>query len=200
MKIKDAHPYVRAMEDIKRRIDTIKACADGRARLTGPARIEFAALQLRMVLEMIALASLAANKELFEQQSMRFEKHWHPKDIIRDLERLNPRFYPIPFRVSKTDEMGGWNHSLLSGGYLRKEELIEVHGRCGDVLHARNPFGKPIGYEEFLSDIIEWTNKVVTLLNSHEIWLLGDDHFHVVQMSKEGSDAVHMLTFQRVDA
>ena len=199
MEIKDTHPYTRAMEQIKRRVDTINACSDGRARLAGPPRVESAALQLRMVLELIALASLAANKELFQQQSLRFEKHWHPADIIKDLEKLNPKFYPIPFRSSEPDSAGIRNHGPISESYLTKEELVEVHGRCGNLLHARNPFGKLIDYDSFLADIITWTNKVITLLNTHEIWLVGDGHFHVVHMTEEGNDTVRMYTFQRVD-
>jgi hypothetical protein len=81
-----------------------------------------------------------------------------------------------------------------------KAELVEVHGRCGNVLHARNPFGKHIDYDQVLADVIAWTNKAVALLNCHEIWLIGDEHFHVVHMAEEGHDAVRMYTFQRVDA
>ncbi|QBB72011.1 hypothetical protein ELE36_17480 [Pseudolysobacter antarcticus] len=198
MEIKDTHPYVRAMEQIKRRVDTINACSDGRVRLSGPPRVECAALQLRMVLELIALASLAANKELFQKQSIRFEKRWHPGEIIKDLEKLNPRFYPIPFRSSEPDDSGVRSH-LPFDRFLSKDKLVEVHGRCGNVLHARNPFGKPIDYEKFLLDVLAWTNDVTSLLNTHEIWLLGDDHFHVVNMTEEGNDAVRMYTFQRSD-
>jgi hypothetical protein len=177
MEIKDTHPYIATMEQIKRRVDAINACSDGRAKLAGPPRVEFAALQLRMVLELIALASLAANKELFQKQSLRFEKHWRPSEIIKDLEKLNPKFYPIPFRASDHDPAGVRSHLPLTDGYLTKAELVEVHGRCGNLLHARNPFGKSLDYARFLSDIIAWTNKVVSLLSTHKIWLLGDGHF-----------------------
>ena len=200
MQIQDTHPYVQAMEQIKRRVEVIGACATDKIGLTGAARIETAVLQLRMVLELIALASLTANKELFEQQSMRFEKHWHPADILRDVEKLNPKFFPIPFRTSEPDARGVKNHVPLSDGFLTKAELIEVHGRCGSLLHARNPFAKPINYEQFMSNVLLWTNKVVTLLSTHEIWLLGDEHFHVVHMTEEGDDSVRMYTFERVGA
>jgi hypothetical protein len=49
-----------------------------------------------MILELIALASLAANKSIFEQNQLKFSKHWHPTDILRDIERINPGFYPHP--------------------------------------------------------------------------------------------------------
>ena len=152
-----------------------------------------------MVLELVALASLAANKELFEQQSLRFEKHWHPAEIIKDLDRINPRFFPVPFNAGDPDEQGVRNHEPIAKGCLTREQLVEVHGRCGNILHARNPFGKAIDYQAFMSDIMTWTNKVVALLSNHEIWLLGDEHFYVVHMTEENNDAVHMYTFERVN-
>jgi len=200
MEIKDPLPYIDIMEQIKRRIDAINVCAEGRTGLLGPPRVESAALQLRMVLELIALASLAANKELFEQQSLRFEKHWHPADIIKDLEGLNPKFYPTPIRMGEPDSNGVKRHVALTEGYLTKNELVEAHGRCGNILHARNPFGKSPNYDDFLAKVITWTAKVVALLNAHEIWLVGDDHFHVVHMTEHDNQSVRMYTFQRVDS
>jgi aspartate/methionine/tyrosine aminotransferase len=81
---------------------------------------------------------------------------------------------------------------------LTKEELIEAHGRCGNVLHARNPFGKVVDYDEFLRRVIDWTNRVLTLLNCHEVWLICDEHFHVVHMKEHDHDEVRMYTFDRV--
>src|SRR3546814_13621578 len=104
MRIRDTMPYVKVMEEIKRRTFVINACLEDETNLTGPPRVELAALQLRMTLELIALGSLAANKELFELQSMRFEKHWHQSEIIKDLEKLNPSFYTVPFKDRKSVE------------------------------------------------------------------------------------------------
>src|SRR3546814_8783856 len=127
---------------------------------------------LRMTLELIALGSLAANKELFELQSMRFEKHWHPSEIIKDLEKRNPSFYPVPFKAKDRDCKGVIKHDAVAGEYLTKDELVKVHGICGNVLHARNPFGKPIDHESFAKDIAGWIEKVIRLLNSHR----SDEH------------------------
>ncbi|MBB5358033.1 hypothetical protein HDE76_001239 [Rhodanobacter sp. ANJX3] len=200
MEITDTRPYITAMEQVKRRVDVILACNDGRLALNGPPRVETAALQLRMTLETIALASLAANKELFQQQSLRFEKHWKPSEIIRDLERLNPRFYPTPIREGEPDAGGVRTHEPLLDGFLTKDELLEAHGRCGDLLHTRNPFRPTLDYSAALTNVVAWTHKVIRLLNAHEIRLLGEDHFHLVHMSVHGNDSVHMYTFAKVDA
>jgi hypothetical protein len=188
MQIQGTQPYITAMEQIKRRVDVINACTDGRLKLKGSPLVETAVLQLRMVLETIALASLTANKEIFQLQSLQFEKHWHPGNIVKDLERINPRFYPNPIRESEPDERGIRDHEPLIDGFLTSKELIEVHGRCGDILHARNPFRPSIDYDAFFSKVIFWTNRVVNLLNTHEIRLLGDEHFYLVHMSEQDND------------
>jgi hypothetical protein len=200
LEIKDTMPYVGVMEEIKRRVDVIHAFLDDKTNILGPPQVESAALQLRMVTELIVLASLAANRELFERQSMRFEKHWHPVEIIRDLEQLNPNFYPKPIRSGEPDSSEIHPHIPLEDGYLTADELVEVHGRCGNLLHARNPFGKAIDYEGYAERIADWTARAVRLLNVHEIRLLGDDHFYLVNMTEHGRDAVFMYTFERVPA
>ena len=200
MEIVDTEPYKKAMEEIKLRADVIKACLDGRAKLSGPPRIESAALQLRMIFELIALASLAANKELFAKQSQRFEKHWHPSAIIKNLEKINPNFYPEPISVSEPDSLGIRTHDRSLSGYLTKEELVEAHGKLGNILHSRNPFAKKIDYEQYAKQIILLTNKVVALLATHQIRLLGDEHFYFVLMAEHDRDVVCIYPFQRVDA
>jgi hypothetical protein len=131
---------------------------------------------------------------------MRFESHWHPSAIIKDLERLNPNFYPKPVKAAAPDSSGVIGHEALTEGFLTKTQLVEVHGRCGNILHARNPFGKPIDYAAYEADILAWTNLAGALLNTHEIRLLGEDHFYLVNMTELGRDAVFMYTFERIGA
>ena len=59
-------------------------------------QIESMVLQVRMITELIALGSLAANKPLFEENLQKFKNLYHPKEILRDIEKLNPKFYPEP--------------------------------------------------------------------------------------------------------
>jgi hypothetical protein len=53
-------------------------------------------LQVRMITELIALASLAASKSIFEKNQRKFQKHWDPVKILKDVESLNRNFYPRP--------------------------------------------------------------------------------------------------------
>ena len=59
-------------------------------------KVETIALQIRTVTEFIALAALAANKPLFEQEGDKFKEFWNAERIFRDIAEKNPDFYPKP--------------------------------------------------------------------------------------------------------
>jgi hypothetical protein len=197
MMITDTAPYIRVMEEIKRRVSVVDAFQSGVINaIYVPTNVESMILQIRMITELIALASLSANKELFESNSMKFEKHWKPIDILRDLEKLNPSYYPKPIKETAVNSPDGIvEHQPITEGFLTKEDLVELHGRCGDLLHAKNPFGKQANYRYYLDNIPIWLSKIIKLLNCHEIRLLGDEHFHLVHMREEGHDSIRMYTF-----
>lgn len=51
-------------------------------------------LQLRKALELIAFASLAANKDAYAAVFPTFAEDWKAKRILERIERINPEFYP----------------------------------------------------------------------------------------------------------
>jgi hypothetical protein len=115
---------------------------------------------------------------------------------------LNPNFYPKPV-IEKPSQTLGVVSDLheLSSGFLTKDELVEIHGRCGNVLHARNQYGKKLNYSKFVNDIPAWLGKITKLLDCHKIHLLDDNRrFYLVHMKEDQDDCVHMYTFQLVDA
>jgi hypothetical protein len=154
-----------------------------------------------MILELIALASLAANKPLFEENRKKFHKHWNPSDILRDIEALNSGYYPKPIREVSSQRKGVVNDLVpMEGGFLTKSELVSIHGRTGNILHARNPFGKELSYEEYETQIPVVMEKIRLLLNCHQIQLLGEqDFFYLVHMKEAGDERVHYYKFERAE-
>ena len=70
--------YYNCLYEIKRRIEVIAAHIN--RELTERYKIvevEFICLQFRKILELIALLSLVANKELYAEQHSKFRKHYH---------------------------------------------------------------------------------------------------------------------------
>jgi hypothetical protein len=188
----DTNSYIAVMAEVKRRIAVVDSFLNGKStalyRETG---IECMILQLRMTMELIALGSLAANKELFEQQKKKFEKHWNPADILRDIEALNPHFYPRPVQQVPANEPGIKTNLVdIKSGFLTQADLIEIHGRCGNLLHANNPYRKGRDYDLYERFLPTWRKKVVSPLNSHVIRLLSADRMYLVQMGRDGKPTV----------
>lgn len=198
----DINAYTAVMEEIKRRTTVIFALLKYEIKMIyEPTQIESIVLQIRMITELVALASLAANKPIFEENKKKFDKHWHPNKILKDVEDLNPDFYPQPLKEIPSKKEGVKNELVnLDEGFITRSELVEVHGRCGNLLHARNPFGKSADYKYYSKAAPRWMNRIMKLLNTHKVRLLDDDRFYLVHMKEARDDRVHMYTFERIDA
>ena len=96
--------YLQEMWYVKKRIDAIRYIVTHKqTTLFQFTNIEFMTLQIRKIIEHIAMGNLVANKELYEEYSTKFSSNWNAKYIFRDLERLNPKFYPIPVKTVGTN-------------------------------------------------------------------------------------------------
>ena len=196
----DTKAYITVMEEIKRRTEAVFALLNKEISMVYRATsVESMVLQVRIITELVALASLSANKAIFEKDRKKFKKQWHPDKILGDVEKLNPNFYPVPII-----EVPSGNSRIESGliemktGFMKRDELIEVHGRCGNLLHAENPFGKGLDYDYYEKMVPTWMDQIRNLLNCHMIKLLNGDRFYLVHMQEERDNCVHMYTFDRI--
>lgn len=83
-------------------------CVERKTTLFPITNIEFMTLQIRKIIEHIAMGNLIANKELYEEYSAKFSSNWNARYIFRDLERLNFKFYPEPVKSDYTKEVEEW--------------------------------------------------------------------------------------------
>jgi hypothetical protein len=92
--------YCNCMEEIKRRVEVINTIIQ--KRYTTPfqaTNIELICLQIRSILELIALGSLVTDEDEYKKQSRRLAKdEWNAKVILNEIEKINPKFYPEPVR------------------------------------------------------------------------------------------------------
>ena len=153
-------------------------------------KVETIALHIRTVIEFIALASLVANKSLFEQESDKFKEFWKAELIFRDIEKKNPNFYPRPIEpihMTGIDDIDQ-NIRFIEDGYMTRDMCLEVHQKCCDFLHAQNPFAgdQNRDYERFLNQVPDWINLIVKLFDYHVFRLVGSNSFYVVHMHDDG--------------
>jgi hypothetical protein len=192
--------YANVMTEIKRRSRVIDHFVSGKsAAIYMPTTAETIGLQFRKTFELIAFASLTANKKLYATAYANFSKHWEAAKLIGNLRRLNPDFYPVPIIV--TPDPGPGIKSEFADrkeGFLTASQLITAHGRCGNLLHAANPFGKGIDYEFYYQSFVEWQTLVIGLLNFHKVQLPNEPYFWFIQMGDFSNDNVSYNIFTRV--
>jgi len=196
----DIQAYTEVMEEIRRRTEVVSALFSGRATVMYKVtQVESMVLQVRMIAELIAFASLAANRQVFEENQRNFKKTWDLAKLMKDIQKLNPGFYPKPVLEVPSKTPGVKNDLVdVTSGFMGRDELVEVHGRCGGLLHARNPYGDPIRCEDFELLIPTWMEKIKKLLNCHVVQLLGNTRLYIVHMKESHDDRVHVHTFERV--
>ena len=165
-----------------------------------PTTTETICLQFRKILELIAFISLIANKSQYSAVHKNFESHWNAELLLKDLARINPRFYPQPIKEEPSETPGVKKLLVhITDGYLSKEEFVHIYKKCGGMLHAINPFGSKTGYHYFNKSFPEWRDKLILLLNCHLVQLLGQDIFWLIHMHERGNELVHGYEFAPAD-
>lgn len=180
--------YAASMKEIKLRTEVIDLFLSGQlgARYV-PTTVETVGLQFRKIFELIAFASLVANREQYSRAYADFANHWQLAKLVKNLRRINRDFYPKPV-LEVPSKMPGTLHGLKDRDqdYLTEDELIEAHGRCGALAHSANPFAGAIDYDFYRTIFPVWREKVINLLNNHKVHLLGDTGFWIIHMHEEG--------------
>lgn len=194
----DIVKYCDLMEEIKLRVNVVNFFLSGQGHaLYEPPTLDSACLQLRKILELVAFGSLVANKDAYTSVYAKVSKAWNAGDLLRELEKVNPDFYPVPV-VEVPSNIPGVKlaHQKRQGDYLTKSDFQDVYGRCGVMAHAANPYAKGIDYTYYRQMLPRWQGQIVNLLNNHEIHLLNIPGMYVIHMKEDGDDKVHYYKFE----
>jgi hypothetical protein len=181
---KDLRKYFGCMEAIKARLAILDALGSGQKPLS---HIEFdreiVAIQFRKTLELLAFASMVANRAEYERAYADFASHWNPKDLFSQLELVNADFYPQAFKVGSIDPNGVKHLVPLKGGFLTKPQFITLYDRCGGILHSRNPYSEKQTSWFKEPDIQKWVKHIRTLLRFHRARMYGHSGGWLVTMN-----------------
>jgi hypothetical protein len=187
------------MEEVKKRTEVVRAFLSGKSKtLYKQTTAESICLQVRKILELIALASLVANKEEYAKVRLNFAKNYHAKWIFNTIETINPKFYPCPTKqVFDSARKKVIRVEEVKSGFLTRLELECIYDRCGGLLHAENPFGAKKDIDNFLKVVPQWMNKIIKLLEHHQIQLVNDSQQLWVIMNGKADKKVHVTLFRR---
>jgi hypothetical protein len=159
--------YAFCMANIQQRIEVINSIA--LEYTVSMPIVEFIALQLRKILESIALSTLVANVELYKEKRKSFYKDWNARGIMDDLSKINENFYPLPVEtILATPSQNIGSLPIKEYGFLKKERYIEAYNFCSNILHTENPFSiKDRNHHNEMNTLFVYCKEAVELLSSH---------------------------------
>jgi len=162
--------------------------------------IEFAALQLRKMIEVIGFACMTADLEQYQSVRPAFVKDWNFSDIMKRLRNLNPRCVPIPILlIGQTDQPK--NYHLLANEQASQtvDILIESHGRLGTLMHADNPFGNRPNYDDEYRNLVKLSFDIKELVWRHIYLQAENKGGYIVEMGNVSDDEVRIKLFEAQD-
>lgn len=153
--------------------------------------IENICLQIRKLLELIAMSSLIMNKEAFEKAEKSFKNMWNAKLILKDIKRIHPQFFPMSISgtLSK-DDKGTWVMGEITHEPLNEDSFCKIYDKCGAALHIPNPFSENEQlFHELGEKIPIWLDKIYLTMENHMVFLYGTDLAYAVQFNSLDLDA-----------
>jgi hypothetical protein len=171
--------YANFIHEVAERLDLIASVTSGKLSISEMLAQEICYLQLRMICECIALSCLVAHGDISDITLDEFWNKYKADDIIKRLSELHIEFFPKPklftFIAPNTLYPVGEVRieDKLSPPSLTRSELLSLYGRCGEFLHRsrfRSIEDRPPYKSVTLQPIVEWTGKIVSLLQTHMIF------------------------------
>lgn len=185
----DLEKYINVMTRVKLRIDEAKTllwtAKDERSGL-------YAAVQLRMAIEEVAVASFVGNRRVLENLNYSLRKvSW--KSVRKLLLELNALYWPKGItQVRHPDGQIEWTDA---DGRIEEEEVAEIWGRLSSLLHAANPYDEPINWPATIAYLREVTSRLILTLSEHILHLYGSTHLVCGQF---WSDPPNFYVFENV--
>lgn len=187
----DLAKYCQCMEEIKRRIDLVRLYVSGATLGREEFDYELISLNLRKILELIAFASLVANKEKYSAAHKKYLHEWRTNKLLENIEKLNPDFYPKALKPVEVLDNGVKHFPVSDKPFLSRAEFTKLLNLCNDILHAWNPYTPRERKVDFERHISEWVDKIQWLLDVHYVRLAGNKDVIVVVMHDQPDGKVH---------
>jgi hypothetical protein len=145
-------------------------------------------VQLRKSLELIALASMAANTTLYATAHAKFHEHWKATKILDGLAKLNPHFFPKAVRVAArsalSDGRDQVQFDVVKEDVLTRDDFISLYDTSSKVLHTRNPFSEKPEAITLSYPIPQCVRRIRNLVRMHMVVV--NDTAYLVQVPDRG--------------
>jgi Ni,Fe-hydrogenase III component G len=184
----DLERYGNVLAEIKYRIDLADKKLQDVAEIV---EFDSAALQLRKSIELIALATLAVNRQSVAQESSTIHrKNW--REACKVLRKVNPGFWPTPFQQGSGEEHQRVLNPL-DAPFLAEEHAGAAWGFLSNLVHASNPFAPMVIDQDLVSKVSAISTEVKNLLGLHTADLGNREHLVLAALSNDGHFDVVVL-------
>ena len=201
----DIQKYQQVMQRIKGRIEyinSIYSSAESMGKVS-VFMVETICLQLRMTIENIAVACIIANAGEMSEMANKLKKEYRPKEILKSLELINPKCYPIPMMENVSGSRGRFRdvNERPEGNWLAREEVTSEYGKLGNFVHEnlKNYSGHPIKFGEMYQKTKVLTSRICNLLSHHQVTVLDENRMYRVVFPPGTHDTVQVATFERLN-
>lgn len=183
--------YCKLMTRVKHRIlearQLVLTAKDERAAV-------YAAIQLRIAIEEVAVASFVGNRPVLETLNLGISKvSWQTSR--NRLKALNSEYWPTGVEVvTHPDGQIEW---LTKENRITESEVPEIWGKLSSLLHARNPFREKINWREIIEYEKTLVSRLTETLNEHVLHLYDSDHLLCGQF---WADPPHFYVFRALSA
>lgn len=178
--------YLSIMLEIEGRIQSIKDILNGNCRTTYlQTNIEFVALQLRQIFELIAFSSLVGHKQPYAAINTNISNLWRAKHILSKIENINPVFYPKPVIGVVNGKF-----KVVTGGYLTRKQLEKYYDLTSGFIHAENPFSYPKRSQKFYAKVPDIVKRIELLLDRHIVNFPSSESLYVFRVVENSTPLI----------
>jgi hypothetical protein len=169
----DLEIYCHNMAVVRDRINKVQTMMAGKMG-TGDKDMdaELIFLQLRKVIGGIVYALLSANKTEYSAQNAKFANHWRAKDMLAEMEAINPAFFPIALLEPLVYSPGFKYFDRVPDGFLTRDDMVFLYDGSSSVLHTRNPYSTKPETIDVKYTVQEWVSRFQKLLSAHATQLV----------------------------
>lgn len=189
--------YLGQMNYVKLRMDAISSILKKETTtLYKYTNVEFMVLQIRKIIEHLAMGNLIANKERYSEINEKFYKNWNAKLIFRDIERINSKFFPEPINIDKSGKIDKW---ITKENFMTQNDAINIYEKCSGFLHTSNPFGAQTEIDYYVRMIPIWYMQIINLTNTHLVHMEDGQHIFYICMKSEKTGKPSGNLFEKIE-
>jgi hypothetical protein len=180
----DMEKYEAVLTDIGERLRLV------RQLLEQPViRIEWIAIELRIVLELIVLGSLVTNRSAISKVSSVF-KVKEVSEARKLVATVNVDYWPTPFERGPDGEDGGLSGQPVGSGFLKEDEWGREYGFLSDLVHAEHPYENSRDRASEGEALRSLFYRIAILLRQHMIVLAGNQDAYIGQLDIDAGEVV----------